>query len=805
MARLNVHSKMVRALIEERATPLFLAHGSISGLTKALNEALAAAGVEGTLHPNRLHTLFSDDVSRGINEATLALIDKAASLAMADGAAVHAAASKALADLRREAAKLQQFAGATSAEIGRHLALPPTIAQVVLAKTPQPDSEPLPNLPASSSEFAGRPQPDWTYQDTAVARCLAGYDRRPAGRLGLILPTGGGKTRTALRTILEFLAKRPAEKGSVLWVTHRKNLRTQAHRELQKLKADPEQLPADANLLANRIKFVMLSDLAALLAPEATRPALIVIDEAHHAAAPSYNLALNPPWPVPVLALTATPNRGDRLPIGVDEIAFNITYRELAERGAILAPTFLDFPVDDFDWSASNVADLADYIIDRAEAEFTKVLVLAPRIDRVEEFHAALAERLAKEPGHPLDEDDLGYVHGGGNSLDVDNEDFLARFAAKPRAILVSAQLLLEGFDDPAIDTVVLTYPSQSVIRLMQAAGRCVRYAPDKRAAYVVQARNDEIAYHFDQRWLYQEIDDVLRPQLVDFDYRDTADLSAQIAALAQAHNVDAATLARLQAYAAGVAPGETCRVFLYGLPYYGAADKFATDARWGAILETPETSLTVRSVFNAFCALGADLSDPTDFLAREGAAHGFAKDFTPGAHWMQFAGLLTASYFAKREIFGPVPMEQIGIRPYRRAGPTTWLKYVTFHYRPVVPTALSVFLEDCHNRLEIEAAYLAAPNAYAAVKVPLPLAGAEAFLLDQPAFTELEDHIQGLRHRLAAANPAEQFGVLAADLASAGAVKAPMRLRRRIEFLLSETARAQRTLPLAPQTPDQA
>jgi superfamily II DNA or RNA helicase len=800
---LNVHSKGVRALLEERATPLFLAHGSISGLTKTLNEALAAAGIDGTLHPNRLHTLFSDDVSRGINEATLTLIDKATSLAMADGAAVHAAAGKALADLRREAAKLQQFAGATSAEIGRHLALPPAIAQIVLAKTTQPEGV-SPGVPSPSSEFAGRPQPDWSYQDTAVARCLAGYDRRPAARLGLVLPTGGGKTRTALRTILEFLAKRPSEKGPVFWVTHRKNLRAQAHRELQKLKTNPEQLPADASLLANRIKFVMLSELATLLAPEAIRPALIVIDEAHHAAAPSYKLAFNAPWLVPVLALTATPNRGDRLPIGVDEIAFNITYRELAERGSILAPTFLDFPVDDFDWSASNIADLADYIIDRTEAEFTKVLVLAPRIDRVEEFHAALAERLAKEPGHPLDEEDLGYVHGGGNSLHVDNEDFLARFAAKPRAILVSAQLLLEGFDDPAINTVVLTYPSQSVIRLMQAAGRCVRYAPDKRAAYVVQARNDEIAYHFDQRWLYQEIDDLLRPELVDLDYRDVPDLSAQVTALAQAHNVDAASLSRLQAYAASVSPGETCRVFLYGLPYYGSTDRFATDARWGAILETPESSLTVRGVFNAFCALGADLSDPTDFLARESAAHGFVKDFTPGSLWMQFAGLLTASYFAKREVFGPVPMEQIGVRPYRRAGPTSWLKYVTLHYRPVVPTALRAFLEDCHNRLEIETAYLAAPHAYAAVKIPLPLAGAEAFLLDQAAFSELEDHIQALRHRLAAAVPREQFGLLAADLASADAVKSPLRLRGRIEFLLSDAARAQRTLLLVPHTPDQ-
>ena len=63
---------------------------------------------------------------------------------------------------------------------------------------------------------------------------------------------------------------------------------------------------------------------------------------------------------------------------------------------------------------------------------------------------------------------------GGGNSLGLDNEVFLERFRDKPNGIIVSAQILLEGYDDPAIDAVVMTYPSQSLIKLMQSAGRAV-------------------------------------------------------------------------------------------------------------------------------------------------------------------------------------------------------------------------------------------------------------------------------------------------------------------------------------------
>lgn len=803
MARLSVHSERVRNLVHTQIAPLFLASGSIAGLAKRLNEALAATGSKDMLHPNRLHTLLSDDLSRGINEASLAVIESAATLSLADEAGTQAVAARKLSDLRAEAVKLRQFVGATRSEIGRQLSLPPAIVNLVLSEATDTSEGTLTTERAAPAIGQNGTKPDWSYQDVAVTRCLAAFDRSPTACLGLVLPTGGGKTRTALRTVLEFLARKPLEKGPVYWVTHRKNLRSQAHRELQKLKGTPQVLPDNASALANRIKFVMLSELPNLLSPDANRPALIVIDEAHHAAASSYQSALNPPWPVPVLALTATPNRGDRLPIGVDQIAFNITYRELADRGAILSPTFLDFPVENFDWSEAAVVDLADYIIDRTEAEFTKVLVLAPRVERVEEFHAALIARLAMEPGHPLDEEDIGYVHGGGNSLSVDNEDFLARFGAKPRAILVSAQLLLEGFDDPSINTVIITYPSSSVIRLMQAAGRCVRYSPDKHAAYVVQARNDDIAYHFDQRWLYQEIDDVLRPELLDVDYTDPIDLQAKITSTLAAHKVDPSSADRIKAHAEAMLPGDTCRLFLYGLPYFGSEDSFGVNARWGGILETPQSSLAVRSIFNAFCAIGADLSDPTDFLARECPAYGFAQDFTPGSLWMQFSGLLTAAFFAKREVYGPVSVEASKTRPYRRAGPTTWLKYVTFHYRPNVPPPLAAFLEDCHNRMEVEAAYLVSPETHAAIKIPLPLGGAEAFLMDGVAFREFEREIQQLREKLADAKPGDQFGAIAAFLANAGCVKAPLRLMQRIEYLLSEEARAKRTLVLAPSTKD--
>jgi superfamily II DNA or RNA helicase len=756
MARLSIHSERVKHLVDTQVLPLLLAAGNVAALTKLLNDTLQAANVEGKLHPNRLHTLLSNDVTRSLNEATIMLTEQAARATLESDRTIADKAAAALEMLKEEAHKLRAYSAGTLDEIAERLSIPPALAARLLDEVPGTTGAGVavgahPVTPTTTQHVP----PDWSYQDTAVARCLDAFNRRPAGRIGLVLPTGAGKTRTALRIVLAMLAKCLDGKAPAYWVTHRRNLREQAYRELQKLIASQDDRLEGEKLaeLANRIKFIMVSDLTPLLEAAATRPALIIVDEAHHAAAPSYQPVFANPWAAPVLLLTATPNRSDRLPIGIDEIAFTITYRELAERRAVLTPKFLDFPVDDFDWSPESIDDLADYIVDRTSTDFAKVLVLAPRIDRVEEFYMALLDRLPDE--HPLEIEDIGFVHGAANSLGIDNEDFLARFSNKPRAVLISAQLLLEGFDDPSINAVVLTYPSTSVIRLMQAAGRCVRYAPDKRAAYVVQARNDSIAYHFDQRWLYQEIDDFLRPQLVDIEYGNHSELYGKIKQLLEQHRVDEKQAQRVLSRVERLAPGETCRLFFYGLPYFGAKDCFEQESSWGVSLETADTSAMLRGVFNAFSQLGADLSDPSDFLLRDGAPYGLAKDLNVGSRWLELTGLLTAAYFAKREVHGPSPIDSMGSRPFKPHGATTWLRYASFIFQPAVPPALSSFLQDCHNAAHIEAAYLESPLQYAmAVKVPLPLAGSEAFLLSAGASIELTSALTDLRQRLSQAGP---------------------------------------------------
>lgn len=792
--RLNVRSEPVTTLVREGIGPLFLALGNVAAVTKSLNDALAAAGDEPALHANRLHTLLSDDISRGLNKSTLEMISRACHLALTADRSLLLTAHERLEGIRADVAT-RGLRG--TAAIGQALGLPPGVARLV-ASDGDIAPPPLSSAPAAVSRVQS--EPDWSYQDVAVARCVIALGRKKDARVGLVLPTGAGKTRTALRTVLTILSKHPDPTAVAIWVTHRLNLREQAFRELRKMIAarQPETLTFDAGALAERVKFQMIGDFRqAEPAPDAPPVALVVVDEAHHAAAPTYQEALEDAFNAPTLFLTATPNRPDSLPIGMDEIAYTITHKELADRGAVLRPEFLEFPVSDFDWSAEAVEELADYIVGHTRHQFGKVLVLAPRVDKVKEFYEALVRRLAEEADHPLLATDLGYIVGAGNSLGIDNEDFLSRFGAKGRGVIISAQLLLEGFDDPSIDTVVITYASSSVIRLMQAAGRAVRYSPGKLKAYVVQAKNSDIAYHFDERWLYQDIDDYLRPRLIDHEYSNLANLRSLVEQELRSHNVDAEATERALEQLKTIAPGDRCRLFLYGLPYYASRADFDAKAKWGALLETPENSLGVRSIFNEFCLLGADIPDPTDFLTKEGRKFDLTPSTARDGLWREMTGLLLSSYLAKKEMSEPTLDPTQEHRPYVRSGSSTWLRYVTFTYRPAIPAELSAFFADCHNAADLESLFLEAPAACAvAVKLPLPLGKFEGHLLEGAAWTALQEAVVELRAQLFKSAPADQVGQLAMFLASTRC-RVGARLLHRIEFLVADAAYAHHVLLL--------
>jgi hypothetical protein len=713
MARHYASEPRVQRVVDQ-LVERFLEFGSVN----ALADALSTAADGGRIYPNRVHGLLSADATRSINTATLDAIDDALgrfSEPAGSGAELRARIQRALAAEAANSADRLEAAHRVADQLDVPLAVVHAVAEV----TP---------TTSGAAPVAGARTPDWSWQDDAVRRSLAALRKGPNHKVGLIVPTGGGKTKISLRVILRWLAESDTDDSVVLWVTHRTRLKVQARRALQQLLAETESVPDSAvGLFSDRVMFTMLSDVRGAIAVHEERITLVVVDEAHHAAAPSYE-PLFTDLVVPGLFLTATPNRADDLPIGIDEIAYTITYRDLFERGCVIEPRF-DPPLDLFglDWtSTAGVAELADYLLERAEQDFKKTLVVVSMRERAELLYEAIAELLDERPHHPLVAGDVAFVHGEGASAPGSPNDFLDEFAARPRGILVAtSQLVGEGFDDPMLDAAVITYPSTSISHLMQVAGRALRYAPGKAAAHVVQVRESALAYHFEQRWLYQDISDALRPDLIDLRYSSPEDLRARLTGILDSHNVPQTTRARIERDLEGVKVGDDVRLMLTGIPFFAAQDSFDEQAQWGAILVPPSDRDRFVHVFNNISYRSGDLKEQAPFLRDY-----LAPDHRGGSLWKSYVDLIEAMEYARRELLG-IPYAAQEARRYKPNVGSTWLRYVTFAFAPVVPFELEQFLVDAVNRDALIAEFLETPEIWAAAtKIELPLAGSHGYLL---------------------------------------------------------------------------
>src|SRR5688572_821633 len=123
------------------------------------------------------------------------------------------------------------------------------------------------------------------FQLDAVTSIVEDFKAQPNGHFLLVIPTGGGKTFTAVKAINQLLVEKvlAADSDKILWVAHRAELLRQAKDTFAKF----EQRFPSAPSFAQNVIFEMIGSVhQALMSAPAVR--LVVIDEAHHGAANSY-------------------------------------------------------------------------------------------------------------------------------------------------------------------------------------------------------------------------------------------------------------------------------------------------------------------------------------------------------------------------------------------------------------------------------------------------------------------------------------------------------------------------------------
>lgn len=168
------------------------------------------------------------------------------------------------------------------------------------------------------------------HQIAACRECLALLTHENRPRVLLHMPTGAGKTRTAMNVLAHFFRDRLNESGLVVWLAHSEELCEQAAEEFEKAWSAlgnrtviihraygphrPDLQALSGGLLVAGLQLLhrrSLSEQDAFFRI-ARSVALIVIDEAHQAIAPTYChllelLAVDPR--TALLGLSATPGR----------------------------------------------------------------------------------------------------------------------------------------------------------------------------------------------------------------------------------------------------------------------------------------------------------------------------------------------------------------------------------------------------------------------------------------------------------------------------------------------------------------
>lgn len=333
------------------------------------------------------------------------------------------------------------------------------------------------------------------YQQAALEAVRESY-RGGRRRVLVVMPTGTGKT-----VLFAEIAR--IARGPVLVLAHRQELVEQARSKMAAWCDDvvavemagrrgltrPDGTPPRIAVASVQTLGRRLRDLP----PDHFR--MIVVDEAHHAAADSYRTILDH-FSAHVLGVTATPDRSDRVSLGevFEEVAFEYDLRAAISDGW-LSPIRSFFVETKADFS--GVRKVAGEL---STADMERVLTKEPHLVEVARpilrerggrpaivFAAsvahsrALARVLSELAGDPR----LAVSLDGTHQLDT-RARAIERFRRGEHRVLVNCALFTEGFDVPEISLVAIARPVLSRPFYAQMVGRGTRLAPDKNDLLVL-------------------------------------------------------------------------------------------------------------------------------------------------------------------------------------------------------------------------------------------------------------------------------------------------------------------------------
>jgi DNA repair protein RadD len=288
-------------------------------------------------------------------------------------------------------------------------------------------------------------------------------------RVCLVIPTGGGKTRVGT-----FMSLRAAERSfRVAWLTHRTELLDQAADAHAAAGLEVGTIGDRAERPPNPAAAVQICSIQTLvergLRPDAD---LVIVDEFHRFAAPTFAAKLAEYPAARIVGLTATPERSDGLGLGTicDRLVVGARIGELVAAGH-LVPANLIRPPERLRSGVIAERPVDAYL---AYAAGLRCVVFSSTVAVAEKHASEFAAR------------GISVATISGESDPDFRREAFRRLRSGELQVLCNVNVAVEGVDVPEIGAVILARSFGSGGAYLQAIGRALRPVDGKEAAVIV-------------------------------------------------------------------------------------------------------------------------------------------------------------------------------------------------------------------------------------------------------------------------------------------------------------------------------
>ncbi|MCY1061834.1 DUF3427 domain-containing protein [Nannocystis sp. SCPEA4] len=334
----------------------------------------------------------------------------------------------------------------------------------------------------------------------------------------LVAATGTGKTVMAAVDYARLRGSLP--RSRLLFVAHREEILDQSLATFRHALRDPafgELWVGGRRPRRFEHVFASIQSLSAAGLADLDRHHfdIVVVDEFHHAAAPSYRALLDHVAPVELLGLTATPERSDGLPL-LDwfdgRLAAELRLWDAIDQRRLVP--FLYYGIHDgldlrdIPWRRGRGYDVTGLTNLVSANEIWARQVIAQLLARVDDLrkiralgfcvsveHARFMARVFCEAG-------ITARAIWADSPEAERRAALADLAAQRINVVFSVDLFNEGIDVPAVDTLLFLRPTDSPTLFLQQLGRGLRRSYGKEACTVLDfVGRHRAEFRFDRRF----------------------------------------------------------------------------------------------------------------------------------------------------------------------------------------------------------------------------------------------------------------------------------------------------------------